>query len=74
MTAGAPLAAPVTEKALRWVETGVRITWIVHPDQRTVAVYEPGGVVHLVRNDGRLDGGDVLPGFRVAVADLFPPG
>jgi Uma2 family endonuclease len=62
----------VTEKALRWVEAGVRLTWVVHPDQRTVAVYEPGGVVHLVRAPEELDGGDVLPGFRVAVADLFP--
>jgi Uma2 family endonuclease len=61
----------VTEKALRWVEAGVRLTWIVHPDERMVAVYEPGAVIPLVHEDGELDGGDVLPGFRLAVADLF---
>jgi Uma2 family endonuclease len=61
----------VTEKAVRWVEAGVRLTWIVHPDQRMVAVYEPGAVNYLVHDDGELDGGDVLRGFRLAVADLF---
>ncbi|MDQ4097210.1 MAG: Uma2 family endonuclease [Actinomycetota bacterium] len=61
----------VTEKAVRWVEAGVRLTWMVHPDQRMVAVYQPGAAVRLVHEDGELDGGDVLPGFRLAVADLF---
>jgi Uma2 family endonuclease len=61
----------VTERALRWVEAGVRLTWVVHPERRMVAVYEPGGVVHLVHDDGELDGADVLPGFRLPVADLF---
>ena len=61
----------VTEKALRWVEAGVGLTWVVHPERRMVAVYEPGGVVHLVHEDEELDGGEVLPGFRLPVVELF---
>ena len=61
----------VTAKARRWVEAGVRLVWVVHPDRRTVAVYGPGDAVHVVSDDGDLDGGDVLPGFRLPVAELF---
>lgn len=61
----------VTEKALRWVAAGVRLVWVVHPDQRSVAVYETGGTVRLLRGRDELDGGAVLPGFRLPLADLF---
>ncbi|MGH9225043.1 MAG: Uma2 family endonuclease [Acidimicrobiales bacterium] len=61
----------VTAKALRWAQAGVKLVWVIHPEERTVAVYEPGGAVTVVDEGGELDGGEVLPGFRLAVAELF---
>jgi Uma2 family endonuclease len=48
------------------------LTWIVDPDTKTVEVYRPGQKALQVGIDGTLDGGDVLPGFTLAVSDIFP--
>lgn len=64
-------AIAVTEKALAWLAAGTSVVWVVYPPQRLVAVYASDGSVTHVGHDGELDGGDVLPGLRVPVADLF---
>ena len=64
-------AAEVTEKALAWLDAGVALAWVVYPRQRLVAVYTPGGAVTHVGEGEELDGGEVLPGLRLPVADLF---
>lgn len=65
-------ATDVTAKALAWLDAGVRLVWIVDPALRSVTVYRSNGVVRIVRADAAgLDGEDVLPGFRLALAGLF---
>lgn len=65
-------ASDVTQKALVWLDFGVRLVWVIDPRARLVTVHQPGDVIGLVRGeDAVLDGGDVLPGFRVALSDLF---
>jgi len=65
-------ASEVTEKALAWLDYGVRLVWVVDPRAKVVTVHRPGDVIGLVRGDDAvLDGGDVLPGFRVRLSDLF---
>lgn len=50
---------------------GVRLVWIFDPPSRTVAVYTtPDQFTTLGENDV-LDGGDVLPGFTLPLAELF---
>jgi Uma2 family endonuclease len=49
----------------------VRLVWFIDPDARTVRVYtSPDKVRELTAKD-TLDGGTVLPGFAVPVAQLF---
>jgi Uma2 family endonuclease len=48
------------------------VVWIVRPDVQMVEVYVPGQPVQRKRIDGTLDGGDFLPGFTLAVAEIFP--
>ncbi len=62
----------VAAKAAMWLEAGGRLVWVVDPEARTVAVHVPGTPVRFLRVGDDLDGGDVVEGFRVAVADLFP--
>jgi len=61
----------VAAKARMWIEAGVRLAWVVDPRRRTVAVYRPGREPSLLDLEDDLDGGDVLPGFRVPIAELF---
>jgi Uma2 family endonuclease len=66
------LADEVITKLTEYFESGVRQVWIVYPRHQLLYVYEsPVSARGLTRAD-ELDGGAVLPGFRLKLADLFP--
>jgi Uma2 family endonuclease len=56
---------------------GVRLFWGVYPLERVVRVITPNAdgtyTTRMLTENDMLTGGDVLPGFSVAVRDLFPP-
>lgn len=58
-----------------YIKNGTRLVWVVYPDEKVVDVWRPAGddgmLVHKVTLDGTLEGGDVLPGFTLAVKDIF---
>jgi len=61
----------VSEKVGRWLAAGVRVVWTVDRKRRTVTVHRsPAEVVTLPEQD-ELDGGEVGPGFRNRVAEIF---
>jgi Uma2 family endonuclease len=62
----------VDEKVREWMAAGVRLLWVIDPRKRAVAVRRPGASPRVLRNGDFLDGEDVLPGFRLAVSDLWP--
>lgn len=47
------------------------LVWIIYPEDREVEVYAPGKPVQIFGIDDVLDGGDVLPGFKLAVREIF---
>jgi Uma2 family endonuclease len=50
---------------------GTTLAWIVDPKQRTVTVHTaPDDSLTLTEKDS-LDGGDVLPGLRLPVKEVF---
>ena len=59
------------EKALMWLDFGVRLVWVAHPETRTVDVCFPDGSVLTLTQNDNLDGGAVLPGFSCPVRDIF---
>lgn len=64
-------ASDVTAKALFYIEHGVRLVWIIDPQDRTVKVYSPDNPPYLFNEHDELDGGDILPDFRLAVREIF---
>ena len=58
-------------KRREYFDAGVRLVWIVDPVARTVAVYTKPAEPSIVSANAVLDGGDVLPGFALPLADLF---
>ncbi len=65
-------AAEMDRKRAEYFAGGTRLVWIVDPVGRTFAVYTPGGSEPaLFGVGGTVDGGDVLPGFTLDVADVF---
>lgn len=65
------LAEEVHERVREYLGAGVRQVWVVWPRSREVTVYEGGGVLRELGAEEELEGGEVLPGFRVKVSDLF---
>lgn len=63
----------VREKVEEYLRAGVRLVWVIEPESRTIELFRPDGSVAMLRKEQELDGEDVLPGFRCAVAALFPP-
>jgi len=61
----------LNDKARMWLSFGVRLVWVVHPDQRAVDVHRAGQTV-VTQNDAQaLDGQHVLPGFTCMVRAFF---
>lgn len=58
-------------KAQTYLDAGVLLVWLVDPDSRTVMVLTPDADPFTLTEADTLDGGDVVPGFRLAVADVF---
>jgi Uma2 family endonuclease len=62
-------------KMAEYFAKGTRMMWIFDPKNWTVAVYAREAKPYIAGRGDILDGGDVLPGFRVEVKKLFgwPP-
>jgi len=65
------LYTEVAKKVAAYLEFGTPLVWVVDPEMQTVAVHTSAGA-RTIGIDGELDGGDVLPGFTLAVKDIFP--
>ncbi|MBV9928621.1 MAG: Uma2 family endonuclease [Acidobacteria bacterium] len=61
----------VNEKVKDWLEAGARAVWIVDSKRRTVTVYRSLTDVTRLSEGDELDGGEVVPGFRCKVSEIF---
>jgi Uma2 family endonuclease len=64
-------ANEVYNKVHQYLEAGTRLVWVVWPRYTKITVYEPDKDPRELSAEDYLDGGAVLPGYRVLVADLF---
>jgi Uma2 family endonuclease len=63
--------AKIGRKIRDYLKAGVRVVWLVEPEQRTVTVHRPGCPVATFGEADLLQAEDVIPGFAVRIADLF---
>jgi Uma2 family endonuclease len=54
-----------------YFEAGTRLMWVIEPKGQRAEVYSSPDECHRVGKTGRLNGGDVLPGFTLKMTDLF---
>jgi Uma2 family endonuclease len=62
----------MADKATRYLQRGTRMVWLIYSEKRLVEVLTLTSR-QLLTEDGIIEGGDVLPGFTLRVADIFPP-
>ena len=63
--------AEMERKRREYFASGTQLVWIVDPRTETVAVYTDPTTHTTLTTADTLDGGAVLPGFTVPVAELF---
>lgn len=54
-----------------YLESGVRLVWVIDPENRRAVVYRSPTETRDIDAGGVLDGEDVLPGFRYTLAELL---
>jgi len=59
------------QKRKEYFASGAQRVWQFDMRSRTVAVYSSAEEAQILQEGSTLDGGDVLPGFSIALADLF---
>jgi Uma2 family endonuclease len=47
------------------------VVWVVDPASRTVEVHRPGAAAQVLDENATLEGGDILPDFKLLVKDIF---
>jgi Uma2 family endonuclease len=55
--------ASLQAKMLEYMENGVRLGWLINPQDRQVEIYRLGQPVEVLQEPQSLSGEDVLPGF-----------
>jgi Uma2 family endonuclease len=58
-------------KVSEWVKVGTALIWVVSPKLHTVTVYRSLTDVKVLTERDKLDGGDVVPGFAIPIAEIF---
>jgi Uma2 family endonuclease len=59
------------DKALMWLEFGTTIVLLVNPRKSNITVYHSKKEIFVLEADDVLELPKVLPGFTIAVADIF---
>ena len=62
----------IDEKVKAWLDAGALAVWVVSPTWRTVTIYRSATDIKVLTERRRASGGDVVPGFRCRVAEIFP--
>lgn len=66
------LANTIERKVRDLLNGGSRLVWVFYTDTRSVVERRPGGKSAVYDEGDTLDGQDVLPGFKLPVASVFP--
>ncbi len=67
----ANLAEEIDNKITDYFHAEARLVWGFYPDSVRVYVYRLPTHVRIPERTNTLDGGEVLPGFRLAIAQLY---
>ncbi len=59
------------EEVEMWLRYGVQMVVTLNPQLRTAMVYRSPDDIRMLREEGRLEGGNVVPGWTLPLIDLF---
>lgn len=65
--------AEMRRKNREYFDSGTKLVWFVYPKTQTVAIYDQPSETpaRVLGREDTLDGGSILPGFSIAVSEIF---
>jgi Uma2 family endonuclease len=66
--------AEIARKLTEYFAAGVKLAWVINPRSKTAKVHTGAKRFKELDESGTLDGGKVVPGFRLPLADVFAAG
>ena len=61
----------VQQKMQEYIDNGVRLGWLLDPQNQRVEIYRPGQDVEVLQSPTSLSGEDVLPGFMLDLTQIL---
>jgi len=61
----------LAEKIAQYYAAGTRLVWVIDPRERSAVVYRGPDAARVLGAEGKLEGEDVIPGFRCPIRELF---
>jgi Uma2 family endonuclease len=61
----------IHDKIVEYFDNETRLVWVIHPDEKYVLVYHSPEPDRFLRSGDHLDGEEIVPGFSIAVSELF---
>ncbi len=59
------------QKMQEYIDNGVRLGWLIDPQNQQVEIYRPGQKVEILRSPTSLSGENVLPGFVLDLVQIL---
>ncbi len=64
-------ASEVQRKIHEYFDAGVSRVWVIYPEQKNIHIYASPKRIQVLQVGDELDGGELIPGFRLPLAALF---
>lgn len=61
----------VKEKMQEYIDNGLKLGWLIDPEDKQVHVYAPDGKVKLLENPSEISGEPILPGFVLNLEEIW---
>lgn len=56
-----------------YIESGVRLGWLINPETKQVYIYRPGRSIEILENPSSVSGEPELPGFVLELREIWEP-
>jgi Uma2 family endonuclease len=56
-----------------YVSCGLKLGWLIDPEEKAVYVYRPGAAIQKLENINEISGDPELPGFVLDLREIWEP-
>ncbi len=62
---------PIQDKMFEYIENGVKLGWLIDPNEKKVHVYRANGDIEILNDPEIVSGEDILEGFELKVREIW---